>query len=491
MIERESARPLPAGLAEMPPGPELSAVLATVDRSALSGFDLVVLLQARDRQLAFEQAELAADLVAVAERVRVESSELTWVWNSDIEGLAAAEIGAALTWTRRSARARLRDSWALVERLPAIWTALRAGSIDLPRARVLVEGTAAVSESLARRVAARILPEAPGLTTGQLAYRLRKLILEADPAAARARYEQGLAERRVARGVNPDGTAYLSGCNLAADQAAAADERLDALARAAKRHGDDRPMDQIRADVYLALLSGTWEGPEPIARRGVIELTADLPTLMGLAEQVAELSGWGPVIADIARQIADARGGDPDTIWRYSITDPLTGALLHHGTTTPPGHREPAGKGQGKARRRRTRRGGTDRSNADRRAAGRRANERDPRRAPTPRQRAFVIARDRTCRGPGCRVPARRAEIDHRLDHARGGPTLVWNLDAKCGHCHDLKDAGWRIAYNHFGDTLWTSLLGHTYRVPVQPVTPPRPLSVLERHLLENIRSQT
>jgi hypothetical protein len=81
----------------MPPGPALAAALASIDRSALSGFDLVVVLQARGRQLAFEQAELAADMVAISERVRLESSRLSWVWDSDVEGLAAAEIGAALT----------------------------------------------------------------------------------------------------------------------------------------------------------------------------------------------------------------------------------------------------------------------------------------------------------------------------------------------------------------------------------------------------------
>ncbi|MBC6457212.1 HNH endonuclease signature motif containing protein [Actinomadura sp. HBU206391] len=454
MIEQESSQPLPVGLAEMPPGPALGAALASIDRSALSGFDLVVLLQARSRQLAFEQAELAADMVAVSERVRVESSRLSHVWDSDIEGLAAAEIAAALRWTRRSALARLQEAWGLVERLPAVWAALATGSIDLPRARVLLEGTGAVPEQLARRIAAQILPQAPSLTTGQLAHRLRKLVLEADPDAARERYEGGVAERKVVRGLNADGTGYLSGCNLPADRAAAADERLDALARAAKQAGDDRPIDQIRADVYLDLISGTYAGPGPVHRRGVVELTADLPTLMGLAERAGELAGWGPVIADVARQIAATRTSDGETIWRFSITDPFTGRLLHHGTTRPP----------------------------------ERQAWRDPRRAPTRRQRAFVIARDRTCRGPGCRVPASRSEIDHRLDHAKGGPTKVWNLDAECGHCHDLKDLGWTPRRNAFDDMKWTSLLGHTHHVPAQPLTPPKALSPLQEHFLHTIR---
>jgi hypothetical protein len=72
----ESLVELPDGLADMPPGPELAATLASIDRHRVSGFDMVVLLQARSRQLAYEQAEFHADLVAVAERVRVEAAEV-------------------------------------------------------------------------------------------------------------------------------------------------------------------------------------------------------------------------------------------------------------------------------------------------------------------------------------------------------------------------------------------------------------------------------
>jgi hypothetical protein len=189
--------------------------------------------------------------------------------------------------------------------------------------------------------------------------------------------------------------------------------------------------------------------------------------LMGLAERTGELAGWGPVIADIARQITDQRanagkdsgtGGKDEMVWRFSITDPLTGALLHHGTTRPPA--KPA----------------------------KRQRERDPRRFPTKKQREFIIARDRTCCGPGCRVHARRAEIDHRIEHADGGPTQVWNMDAKCGFCHDLKDGGWTVTRNAYEDTTWTSLLGHRYYVPATPITPPRQLSVLEEIFLKTAR---
>ncbi|RAY11207.1 HNH endonuclease [Actinomadura craniellae] len=452
----EGGTRLPEGLEEMPPGPELAAVLAGIDRSRLSGYDTVTVLRARARQIAYDQAELCADMVAVADRVRDETANMSTVWDSDIPKLATAEIAAALALTRRAAGNALEDAWLLTGRLPAVWRALREGAIDLPRARVFVAETRALTMPLARGVADRLLSRAPELTTGQLAHRLRRLVLEADPGAARANYELGVAERRVIHATNPDGTAYLAGHALPVASAAAAYERVDAMARAAKRAGDDRSMDQIRADVLLGLLNGSWDGPAPVHRRGVVELTVDLPTLLGLAENPAELDGWGPVIGDIARQVVRREAGAGDTIWRYSVTEPVTGRLLYHGRTLRPSLPEPSG-----------------------------ADRRDPRRFLTPSDRAHVIARDRTCRGPGCRVPARRAEIDHIIPHAQGGPSTPSNADAKCTRCHDLKDGGWRTSRDPRGNTLWVSPLGRTYRKPPEAITRPIDLSPAEQRLAD------
>lgn len=59
---------IPEDLAEMAPGPELMARLADIDRSRLNRHDLTVVLQARARQLAHQQAELLADMAEIARR---------------------------------------------------------------------------------------------------------------------------------------------------------------------------------------------------------------------------------------------------------------------------------------------------------------------------------------------------------------------------------------------------------------------------------------
>jgi hypothetical protein len=58
----DERRGLPAGLDAMPPGPELTAALARVDRSRVGACDLHDLLQARVLLLAHVQAQVLADV---------------------------------------------------------------------------------------------------------------------------------------------------------------------------------------------------------------------------------------------------------------------------------------------------------------------------------------------------------------------------------------------------------------------------------------------
>lgn len=53
--------------------------------------------------------------------------------------------------------------------------------------------------------------------------------------------------------------------------------------------------------------------------------------------------------------------------------------------------------------------------------------------------RAFVEARDGTCRWPGCKVPAHRCQLDHRIEFDRGGMTSTDNLVCLCAHHHNIK----------------------------------------------------
>jgi hypothetical protein len=52
--------------------------------------------------------------------------------------------------------------------------------------------------------------------------------------------------------------------------------------------------------------------------------------------------------------------------------------------------------------------------------------------------RDLVVARDRTCQGPGCRMPAARCDLDHTVEWPCG-PTCPANLCALCRTHHRVK----------------------------------------------------
>jgi len=173
-------------------------------------------------------------------------------------------------------------------------------------------------------------------------------------------------------------------------------------------------MDQLRADVLLDILNGSHT--PTTSNPGGVHLHADLATLAGLDDNPGELAGYGPVIADVARQVADHQHHNQ---WTYIITDPATGDIVHTATT---------------------------------------------RRRPTTPQRRQLQARYRTCIWPGCRMPSIDCDIDHRTPHTNGGCTHNHNLAPLCRHHHIIRhQAPWHYQRLPNGDHQWTSYLGHTY----------------------------
>lgn len=173
---------------------------------------------------------------------------------------AADEIRGALSLTRSAADGRLRLAWDLIHRLPPVFTSLDRGVIDEPKARVFSEWTGGLTDDQAHAICEALLPEAPELTTGQLIDRVKRMAIALDPEWARRRYAEAVRERKVVGYRNEDGTGNLCGYQLPVDRAAAACAHIDALARKAKLAGDGRPINHIRADLYLGMLDGSYAG---------------------------------------------------------------------------------------------------------------------------------------------------------------------------------------------------------------------------------------
>ena len=404
---------IPPGLDQMKPGPALAAFLSSIDVSSVSGHDRVVVLRANQKMASHFQANTYSAMAAVADSVSEIDDDPRYV----TEG-AAAEIRAALSLTRRAADTELSFALDLRQRLPQVHTMLASGEIDLRRARTIDHETCHLPIAAARNVVERIAEAAPDLTTGQLAARIRKLCIEADTDEADKRYDRALDDRRVVAQPSVAGTAHLSGSDLPPDRVAAATRRINTIARSLRGNGEIRTMDQLRADVYLDLLQGT---DHTNRSGGVVHLTTDLGTLAGLADHAGDLNGFAPVIADVARQVADQQ---PDAEWRYTVTDTETGEPIHTGTT---------------------------------------------RRRPTASQRRHIETRSPTCVFPGCRMPAGDCDLDHRTSWAEGGPTTPGNLAPLCRPDHLLKHNGWTLRQRTRGRYQWTSPLGHTYNTWPDP----------------------
>ena len=398
---------LPLALDEMEPGLDLAAVLGNLEVEDLSGHNRVVVLRAHQRMASHYQAQVYEAMAAIAGVMAGFDPDPAMVF----EG-AAAEIRAALCLTRRAADSELELAIDLKERLPQVWEALAAGLIDRPRVRVIVTGTSHLEEETAREVVDQVIDRAARLTTGQLRALLRRLCIQADPDEAAQRYDDAIEGRRIYTEATVEGTSTFYGLNLAPDRVAAAMERINHLAQQLRGGDETRPIDQIRADVFLDLLEGhsTARG-----RKGVVDIHVDLTTLTRLAEDPGELAGYGPVIADIARQVAEQQHERAE--WRFTVTE--NGQVVHNGIT---------------------------------------------RRRPNVEQSRHVQARNQTCIFPGCRMPAVDCDLDHRIPWSQGGPTTTEQLVPACRHDHGIRHRhGWTHCQLPNGDHQWTSRLGHTY----------------------------
>ena len=241
-----------------------------------------------------------------------------------------------------------------------------------------------------------------------------------NPDEAKRRYDTAVAERRVVIEPTDAGTANLFAFDLPANEAAAIASRLHAAAR--NLHGtcgESRTMDQLRTDVLLDYLNGF--GRDAATSRGNVDVTVTMRTLTGLADHPGELAGFGPVIADVARRIAN----DTNNTLRVIICDDATGEPTHVVTPT---------------------------------------------RRPTAQQRQRVQVRNRTCAFPGCRMPSRQSDIDHTKSVADGGETCDCNLVPLCRHDHCIKHQhGWTYRTLPGGIRQWTIRLGHTYTTNQMP----------------------
>jgi hypothetical protein len=322
----------------------------------------------------------------------------------------AEEIAVETGISPDKALAKLLNAQDLVQRLPSTLAALEAGDIDAQRAEAMTRQTQVLSVEEARWVEQRVLDRGARTDHAKFTNAIRHQVTRANPEASALRRKQARNERDVKQVNLPDGIACLK-VTLDAAEAVMAFNQIDALAK--QRATKDRPLKQCRADVFMDLVMGKELKRSPITTNVMVSMT----TLAGLNENPGELSGYGPITADHARELAQ------DTTWRRVLTDPAGHVL-----------------------------------------------EVSQKRFAPPSLKRHIQLRDRTCRQIGCTEPAERAEIDHTQRHTDHGETSQANTAALCRKHNLLKErTTWKIEQEKPGTLTFTTPTGKTYTTAPDP----------------------
>ena len=397
-------------------------MLAAEPLAGRSSADLLEMLAGWERQAAWLAAKQTKLIATIATQVRAEYEQTRR--DADVQGLAVcfsdqtvendieAEIGAALRLAPSTAGDRVHTAEALASRLPATQAALAEGKISYWHAVTMVRQTAHLDELDARGVEREVLPHACRDTVGGLRRRLRRVCMAVSPTDTSARARKAKEERTVTLEPGEDGTATLRAIGPA-PQVQAMYDALDITAGRAPAE-DPRAVGARRFDALVDACVGTLDDaqcPGEPRVAATVYVTMDLPTLLGLRDNPAELLGYGPLPAPLARLLAADNG------WRRLIQDALTGAPKDLGRL---------------------------------------------RRFPSAQLREWIRLRDRVCVFPGCYRSAPRCAIDHRIEVYQGGGTDEANLAPLCPKHHRVKDAGWTYQ-RHPDRIVWTSPHGLTY----------------------------
>lgn len=389
------------------------------------------------------------------------------------DGLEQAEredVAAKLRISPSTAQRKIDTARALTNYLPLTSDALATGAISTNHANAIVQETSEIIERgadpiIIHEMESKALAYAEFHTPNQVGRKLKTLIANLDPTT----FEELASIERAKRSVQMFPSDHGMATILALLPAVEAQSIMNLISERAKRQqnldyefahkiatsapllsdeiGRDSALtiDAYRADAFIALMLGERanssrlhakesnsfsanltsdshleEKPLLSHRRPLtIQLTMDLPTLLGLQNNPAHLNGYGPIPASIARELA------MDAKWQKFITDPLTGVLLDYGRQFY---------------------------------------------VPPQALQDFIIARDRHCRFPGCAQPAHRTDIDHAIPWEEGGKTSPENLGLLCRRHHRLKThGGWQLESFADGSCKWINQNGEEFFVPARP----------------------
>jgi Domain of unknown function (DUF222)/HNH endonuclease len=422
-------------------GIEVLAEIQAIDPMTLDYAGRLEYLETLQKQSGWLDALMQSALFAVAGEAPGKPEGIFGV-----DELEREDIATALKLSPSTAQSRIDVARTLNNHFPAVCNALAMGEISAQVASVIARESAdAIEQGLApeqiRELEAKALAHAESHSPVQIANKIRTTIAKLAPEEFEERVARAVEERNVYMYPEPHGMATIIAL-LPITEAQTVMFAIDKMARIAQarlRQDIDSTssatslstttksrvpkLETLRADSLADLASqylATNQELAPQHRRPVsVNLTIDLPTMLGLADNPGQLAGYGPIPASLARELAS------DGKWKRFITDPLTGNLLDY---------------------------------------GRQSYE------PPQALVDFILARDQICRFPGCRQPGRVSDIDHAKSWESGGETSPANMGLLCRRHHRVKThEGWLLESHMDGSCTWISPTGKTIFVPTRP----------------------
>lgn len=439
---------LPAALAD-------ALRLRVVEADAGSLVDaLVAVSQIESRVAAFKASAIKALVSLRDAEQRTESAHPT-ILNDPIECVAREEVAAALSISCRSASNEVRSALQLCAR-SRTHHALANGELTTRAARAVVDATFTLDSPQLAEIERVVIDRVKGKKPAAVRQAVNRAVHALYPAQQAVQHETATKDRCVAMYPAEHGMATIE-AHLPCHEANFIFANLTTAAHLLKDHdratlkenglptNDLASLGNYRADALLALTrvahvarhtpdQPNSSDPVAVLRDALVqadcgELTAyapdtahasdtavthvviDLPTALGLADNPGELLGYGPIPAQLARELAT------DNSWQRWITDD-TGSLINTGTL---------------------------------------------RYRPTECLREFIETRDQHCRFPGCHQPAHHCDLDHVVPYDNGGTTDPSNLGPLCRRHHRIKThTRWDItSIEPDGTAIWTSPTGH------------------------------
>jgi hypothetical protein len=314
------------------PGIEVLVALVSLDPFTLNPPDRVDYLAALERQSGWLQSLLQIAIVAVAGA----EAALDRGRYSSVDDPAREEIASTLNLAPVTAQSRIDVARVLTQHLPATCAALSNGEISSAQATVIARESATLIRRGIHPVQLRYL-ESTAIaysefhTPAQVTNKVRSMVAKMEPEEFEVEAAEAVQERRVTLTAQPHGMAQILAL-LPAAEAQTIWLAIDKLARSQRDQSlvttlgketlpefiteklEPLTLDQLRADALATIaaqfLSITSEENLAHGRAVTLNLTLDLPTLLGLKENPGLLAGYGEIPASVARHLAS------DAKWR-------------------------------------------------------------------------------------------------------------------------------------------------------------------------------